>query len=485
MPKTQAQTPESPEATEATTEATEATEAVEAAASGSSQGGRTKTAVVIYRDDSTTSVEALKSPDGLTRVTRESLLEHPEAVMVWDFAIEQWNTAKRLLKATSGVLEASNHAVSKMQHLCANLTSATCAASAELSDGLERDDADEPNAPLQLPQLPQPPQHAPLVRPFELRAGGVGYVGYGPDRWQRKKIGRKSVAKRLKAYHLELVVDERDLNGDLYQVGEKSHATYCGAFPHALIRHKVGPHKDNDVFACSGGLEVVLTLQLRCDLDGGQPKTECHVLDELRRACTEDELLHGWGEFEESLRFYVELQFACDDVDLDSLKNWVCADVANFECNAFKKTPPGKMLLSPPEHVPYTKGRQEMHMVKGKAETQFGFNQHVTTTNLCGDKTKNLFRFAIRCLNPYLNGLDSFQVVSKPFVIKRSLHNNLTANERWVKNAEGALTKVPVDDVVRFAPARPGAAPKRGGGGGGGDGGGGGEAAAPLVEEEE
>jgi len=431
---------EASEAPEAPTEATEAAKAAKAIESAAaSQGGRTKGAVVIQRDDSV--IQALQSSDGAMRVTRESFDGNYEALMVWDFAMTQWAAAQR-------VVTASDSAVSKIQQLCKRLTTATRAA--EQSET-------QPNSNV---------SHAPLTRPFELRAGGNGHLNFGADRWQRKKIGRKAIAKRLaEVYNIELVMDLHDTNGAPYEAGDKSNATYCGAFPHALIRHKVGSHKGKDVFVCSGGMEVVLTIRLVCKT--GNPVTERHVLEELRGALTEEELAQGWGEFEDSLCFYVELQFA-NDIDLDSPKNWICADVSNLEENAFKKTPPSQMLLSPPEHVAYTKGRQELRMVEGKAETQFGFNTHVTSNNLI--KTSNMFRFAVHCLNPYLNGMASFKVASPPFVIKRSLHNYLASNERWVKNASGDLVKVPLDSVPRSAPSRPGAPAKRGGGGGGGDG---------------
>lgn len=428
---------EASEAPEAPTEATEAAKATEATeAATASQGGRTKGAVVIQRDDSV--IHALQSPDGSMSVTRESLAEHPEALMVWDFAVTQWCAAQR-------VVAASDQTVSAIQKLCKRLTTATRAV-----EQVEKQPSDNAS-------------HAPLTRPFELRAGGNGHLNYGPERWQRKKIGRKAIAKRLaEAYTIELVMDLHDTNGAPYEAGDKSNATYCGAFPHALIRHKVGSHKGKDVFVCSGCMEVVLTIRLVCKEES--PVTERHVLEELKGALTDEELAQGWGEFEDSMRFFVELQFA-NDTDLDSPQNWVCSDVSNLEMNAFKKTPLGQVLLSPPEHVPYTKGRQEMRMIEGKAETQFGFNANVTSNNLNGEKSKSMFRFAIRCLNPYLNSMASFNVASPPFIIKRSLHNQLASNERWVKNDSGVLTKVPPDSVPRSAPSRPGAPAKRGGGG--------------------
>jgi len=472
--------PKSPEASTEGAEATEAAEAAEEAASRHSQGGRAQGAVVAdVRLDDPNVIEALTSDDGKVRVTRESLqtgLTADQAQLLWDWAMQQHarcesakRTTKRFMRDIESMLSNRRNELlgANGPRSISNGHAATAAA-----NGHHHKAPSEPNDKQQQQQ-----QHAPIARPFELRAGGNGYVGYGSDRWQRKKIGRKSIAKRLsEGYAIELVQDVVDSNGVPYEAGDKSNASYCGAFPHALIRPKVGVHKGKDVYLCSGSLEVVLTLRLH-DRAGVGHATERHVLEELRRACTtEEEFAHGWGEFEESLQFHVELQFACDDVDLDSPQNWICAEIDNFEHNAFKKTPPGQTLLSPPEHVPYTKGRQEMRMIDGKAETQFGFNKHVTTTNLGGDKTKHLFRFAIRCLNPYLNGLASFNVVSVPFCIKRSLHNHLASNERWVKNAQGELTKVPTHSVPRFAPSRPGSVAKRGGGGG--------EAAAALVEEE-
>ena len=477
---------EPPESPEASAEAAEAAEAVEEAASRHSQGGRAQGAVVAdLRLDDPDGIQALTSPSGKVRVTRESLqtgLTAEQAQLLWDWAMQQHARCESAKRATKRFMRDIESMLSNRRNelLGANgprpISNGHAAARAAAAANGHPQAPSESND--KQPQQPHQQQHAPIARPFELRAGGHGYVGYGSDRWQRKKIGRKSIAKRLsEGYAIELVQDVVDSNGVPFEAGDKSNASYCGAFPHALIRPKVGKHKGEDVYVCSGSLEVVLTIRLH-DRTGVGHASERHVLEDLRKACTEEELEEGWGEFETSLQFHIELQFARDDVDLDNPQNWICANVNDFENNAFKKAPPGQTLLSPPEHVPYTKGRQEMRMIDGKAETQFGFNQHVTTNNLGGHKTRHLFRFAIRCLNPYLNGLSSFNVVSAPFVIKRSLHNHLAANERWVKDDKGALTKVPTHSVPRFAPSRPGSVAKRGGGGGGG------EAVAPLGEEE-
>ena len=387
-------------------------------------------------------VAELRSDDGV--VIRRGTT--PELSLLWDFAITQWGVAQRLLDATSGVLIASNEAMSKMQELCATVTSATRAASAEASSRWEMDAENEDD------HDGKAAQHTPIVDAHAIP--GI-FHPYGQERWQTKKIGRKSISKALSSkYVIEIQEDIRDAQGREYVVGDTSKASYCGAFPHALVQHKVGPHRGKAIFVCSGKLDIVLTIRLadkRCASDDPERYnvTEKDVLNDLRRI-DQDEVKDGWGTYENAVSFYVELQFYGPD---DKFRH-VGANPQEEDLNAFKKPPQNGKLLSPANSKPYADGAQEVELVNGRAELQFAFAKGVTTKNLVTDKRARLFCLAVKCLNPYLNGRSNFETRSLPFIVKQTLHNDLSKSERWVVDDQGSKIAVDKALVTRMAPTR-------------------------------
>ena len=460
---------EQAEQAEAVAQGAQGAQGAEAVAQGEAlQGGRaTASALDVVLLDSR--VVELRSNDGV--VIRRT----PELGLLWDFAIEQWSAAQRLRTATSGILEASNQAVSKMQELCASVTSATCAASAELTSGLERggvEHEDERNGNAPVAAAPAAPvaalaaeaeaaaKHTPIV---EAHAIPGPFYPYGKERWQTKKIGRKSISKMLSnKYGIEIQEDIRDAAGREYSVGETSKASYCGAFPHAIVQHKVGPHRGKAVYVCSGKLDIVLTIRLvdkRCAADDPERYnlTEKDVLNDLRRIDPE-EVKEGWGTYENSMAFYAELQFHGPD---DKFRH-VGVNPEEEDLCAFKKAPANRKLLLPEDSKPYAGGAQEVVLVNGRADLQFGFAKGVTSKNLATDRTKDLatdkrmrlFCLAVKCLNPYLNGRSNFETRSLPFLIKQTLHNDLSKSERWVVDDTGAKVAVEKASVPRLAPTR-------------------------------
>ena len=423
---------EAPVEAEAPTEGAQAPQA--AAPAGEAQGGGAQGEVVTVCDPSNPSViTGLQSADGQMIATRDSLAGCPEAQMVWDFAMKQHARAestksvmKRFIRDMESMLEQRREVFS------------------EGANGYH-DDEDE---------TPQADAHAPILDAFNIPGE---YVPYGDERWQRKRISQKGILKTLTSkFAIEIVEDVCDGNGRGYVVGEESHATHCGAFPHALVKHKTGPYKGKEVYVCSGNLDIVITIRLvNYQLPVNDPNrynvTERDVIKELERM-NKDERTKGWGSYERTLTFYLELNFYLPRGS--EYSRYVCADIQNEQRYAFKKQPPDGKLFSPAEVRPYGRGPHEIVMIDGKAEVQFSFNENVHSMNLIKDHKEDLFCITAHCLNPYLNGRPNFSTMSSPFIIKKTLHNDLARNERWVRDDKGATIEPHKSYVTRLAPAR-------------------------------
>lgn len=415
-----------------------AEEAQEAAPVGEVQGGRAKGEVVttICLDDPNV-VQALKSLDGKLCVARDGLkqgLTAAEAQLVWDFGMQQH------------ALAVSTRRV--MSH-CMRDMATVVRGHGEREDAFNGADLDGEDS-----ETPQTDAYAPIQ---DALAMGDAYLPFGDERWQRKRISQKGILRKLTSkFAIEIVEDVRDADGRPYVVGKTSQATNCGAFPHGLVKHKVGPHKYKDVYVCSCSLDIVITIRLvNNQLPVNDPKrydvTEKDVLKDLSFV-DKDERAKGWGVYENSLVFYLELQFykpKSDDYD-----RYVCTDPRNEERRAFKTAPPDGKLLCPAEVRPYARGPQEITMLKGKAEAQFSFNEHVHSKNLMKEHKDNLFCITVHCLNPYLNGRTNFSAMSLPFMIKKTLHNDLVRSERWVCSEVGTPVEADQALVTRMAPAR-------------------------------
>ena len=225
---------------------------------------------------------------------------------------------------------------------------------------------------------------------------------------------------------------------------------------HALVKHKTGPHKGKEVYVCSGSLDIVITIRLvNNQLPVNDPNrynvSERDVIKELERM-DKDERTKGWGSYERTLTFYLELQFYLPRGS--EYSRYVCADIHNEQRYAFKKQPPDGKLFCPAEVRPYGRGPHEIVMLDGKAEVQFSFNENVNNMNLIKDHKDDLFCITANCLNPYLNGRPNFSAMSSPFLIKKTLHNDLARNERWVRDDQGATVAADKALVARLAPTR-------------------------------
>jgi hypothetical protein len=425
---------EAPAEAEAPTEGAQTTQ--EAAPAGEAQGGGAQGEVVtIIHPDDPLVIAGLQSADGQMYTTRESLAGMPEAQMVWDFAMRQ----HALALSTKAVMKRFIRDMESMLNQRAIVSNGD-------NGSHHPDDEDE---------TPQGDDaHVPILDAFNIPGE---YTPYGDERWQRKRISQKGILKALTAkFAVEIVEDVRDGDGRLFVVGDESHATHCGAFPHALVKHKTGPHKGKEVYVCSGNLDIVITIRLvNIQLAANDPNrynvTERDVIKELERT-DKDERTKGWGAYERTLTFYLELQFNLPRGS--EYSRYVCADIQNEQRYAFKKQPPDGRLLSPAEVRPYARGPHEIAMIDGKAEVQFSFNENVHSMNLTKDHKEDLFCITAHCLNPYLNGRPNFSAMSSPFLIKKTLHNDLSRNERWVCDGNGATVEADRALITRMAPTR-------------------------------
>lgn len=304
--------------------------------------------------------------------------------------------------------------------------------------------------PFQLGPIPRAPLHDD---PNDLRR-------CGRDRFKSKHTTCNPIPwnRLCREWYLEIVEDVADRDGRLYTPGpmpgqqevvgggNNKDATLCGAFPHALVRHKIGRLKDKALFVCASTHAVVLTVRLRRKGVEG-PVSERDLLTDVHRTLTNAEKRNAHGEFENSLVVYAELQFHSSDQDAPGAR--IDPDAA------FKTHPPAGKLLSPQNSAPYAGGCQEVRMVNGVAEMQFSFNKHVTSSNLNAEHKDRLFQVAVWTLNPYLNEMRGFRKTSSPFVIKATLHNDIQHRQRWVEAGDGKTAVLLTDPtrVLREAPA--------------------------------
>lgn len=287
---------------------------------------------------------------------------------------------------------------------------------------------------------------------------------FGPARWKGKikSLPDAQLARRIERdWFLEIVEDTADAGGRLYTPGpppgvahngHNKEASLCGAFPHALVRHKVGRLKDKALFMCASTHAVVISVHLRRKGVAG-PASERDLLGQVRSGLSSEEAQHGCGQFENSLIVYAELQFQSSDQDLEGAR--IRPD------EVFKSWPAGGKLLSPQDSVPYAGGYQEVRIVDGVAEMQFSFNKMVYSSNLKKEYQDKLFQVAVWTLNPYLHKMSGFRKTSAPFIIKAGLHNDVVKGQRWVLT-EGGRPALLADKalIVREPPASRNTAPR-------------------------
>ena len=287
---------------------------------------------------------------------------------------------------------------------------------------------------------------------------------FGPARWKGKikSLPDAQLARRIERdWFLEIVEDTADAGGRLYTPGpppgvahngHNKEASLCGAFPHALVRHKVGRLKDKALFMCASTHAVVISVHLRRKGVAG-PASERDLLGQVRSGLSPEEAQHGCGQFENSVIVYAELQFQSSDQDLEGAR--IRPD------EVFKSWPAGGKLLSPQDSVPYAGGYQEVRIVDGVAEMQFSFNKMVYSSNLKKEYQDKLFQVAVWTLNPYLNKMSGFRKTSAPFIIKAGLHNDVVKGQRWVLT-EGGRPTLLADKalIVREPPASRNTAPR-------------------------
>jgi hypothetical protein len=287
---------------------------------------------------------------------------------------------------------------------------------------------------------------------------------FGPARWKGKikSLPDAQLARRIERdWFLEIVEDTADAGGRLYTPGpppgvahngHNKEASLCGAFPHALVRHKVGRLKDKALFMCASTHAVVISVHLRRKGLAG-PASERDLLGQVRSGLSPEEAQHGCGQFENSVIVYAELQFQSSDQDLEGAR--IRPD------EVFKSWPAGGKLLSPQDSVPYAGGYQEVRIVDGVAEMQFSFNKMVYSSNLKKEYQDKLFQVAVWTLNPYLHKMSGFRKTSAPFIIKAGLHNDVVKGQRWVLT-EGGRPTLLADKalIVREPPASRNTAPR-------------------------
>ena len=296
--------------------------------------------------------------------------------------------------------------------------------------------------------------------PENLRPVRVGVLGNGRNiepamRWQTKPLPDSVRAEIDSKWYIEVAEDTQDRSGRNFVPHGPKNASFCGSFPHAICKPKVGPRRNKSTYLIGGSHDVNLrvTLKRRATIPGEPPTdvSERQVIDLLRDRLPADEV-GAWGSFESSLVWYAEIQF--DRSVADSNAATIVTNTASANC-AFTRSPLNGKLLLPPESVPYSGGYYEQMMSNGLVEFQFKTNHNVTSCNLREQFQARQFRIAIWTLNPYLNSLPAFRAVTLPFSIKSTLHNDLKRSERWVESAgpNSAIVPCTQDRILSVAPS--------------------------------
>ena len=286
----------------------------------------------------------------------------------------------------------------------------------------------------------------------------IGVLGDGGDvdvatRWQQKPMHEALRAEIDSKFFIEITEHTTDRSNRAFRPDGPNRASYCGSFPHAICKPKLGPRREKDTYLVGGSHDVCLRISLkrRPHVEGAVADTadESEILQLLRARLPSEEVA-AWGSFESSLIFYMELQF--DRSVADSRAAVVVTDPTSPEC-AFSRTPDEGKLLLPSESLPYSGGYYEQQMHNGIVEFQFKTNVNVTTCNLRESFHARQFRFAVWTLNPYLNGLVAMRATTLPFSIKSTLHNDLKRSERWVEsNGQGSESiACPLDQIPSIA----------------------------------
>lgn len=273
------------------------------------------------------------------------------------------------------------------------------------------------------------------------------------SRWQTKPLPDPLRAEIESGWCIKITQHTCDKMGREFVPGGQKLASFCGGFPHAITKPKMGPHRDQNLYIVGGSHDVHLSVTLHHRPQHGEtfedPVSESEILMLLREKLPAEEVA-AWGSFESSIIMYAELQFDNSVQDAASAK--INTDSSSPQC-AFKEVPPNGKLLSPAESQPYNGGFFEQLMSGGATEFQFKTNVNVTSSNLSEPYHARKFRLSVWCLNPYLNDLPSFRAMSLPFAIKSTLHNDLKRAERYVL-ADGPGSQIipcPIDQITAFA----------------------------------
>lgn len=217
-----------------------------------------------------------------------------------------------------------------------------------------------------------------------------------------------------------------------------------GKFPHAVVSVKKpgdGVTERTEEFMCGVCNNVVLNVRLM-QFDNGRPKhcSEEDLLNKVRSAFRLNQR-SSWGYIESKMVLYCYLEFA-EGGDDDT-------PVGPY---AFSKTPDSNSIFKPPECPPSylndgRPGYYEFRMERGRAHIDLKFQDAVTTANLAKNYRNRQFQFVVKAINPFLAGLEGMTVRSSPFMIKSVLHNDVRANERYVRGHENTTADSPAGDA--------------------------------------
>ena len=276
-----------------------------------------------------------------------------------------------------------------------------------------------------------------------------------PLEWWTRSLPRELKNDIETNFFLQIDEVVADKHGNPYVPARKPNASgkmqwrgsmLGGKFPHAIVSIKKqgdGTSTRTEQFMCGVCNNVELNVRLM-RFENGRPVncSEEDLLGKVRSAFRLNQR-STWGLLESKMYLYCYLEFYDSD-DNDT-------PVGPY---AFSRTPDSNCIFKPPESPPsyLNNGRAcfyEFRMERGKARCDLKFQDAVTTANLGKNYRNRQFQLVVKAINPFLAGLEGMTARSSPFMIKSVLHNDVRANERYVRGPDNTVVDSPADDVPK------------------------------------
>lgn len=184
-----------------------------------------------------------------------------------------------------------------------------------------------------------------------LRPVRVGVLGKGDvepaTRWQTKDMDEGLMAEIESRWYIEITENTKDCGGRDFVPGGTKGASLCGGFPHAIIKPKLGPHREKSLYVVGGSHDVFLNVSLRRRPDGNvhfpDPVSESEVLMLLRERLPAEEVA-AWYALRSNPPLQALFQLTCARVYAGGASRAAPSSTPRYSSISPSPTPPRLQL---------------------------------------------------------------------------------------------------------------------------------------------